>query len=609
MTQTTAAPLATLSPQERVDVWLADFESALADRDIERVVGKFATDSFWRDLVSFTWNLKTVEGRDGIADMLTARLHDTDPSRFRTSETPTEEFDGEHVVTSAFIEFETAAGRGKGHLRLRDELGWTLLTTLQELKGHEERKGANRPLGAVHGSDPDRRSWAEKRLDEDLTLGYTEQPYTVVIGGGQGGIALGARLRQLGVPTIVVDQHERPGDQWRKRYKSLCLHDPVWYDHLPYLPFPANWPVFAPKDKIGDWLEFYTRVMEVPYWSSTTCVSASYDEGEQRWTVEVNRNGEPVTLRPVQLVLATGMSGKPSIPTLPGQEVFRGDQHHSSHHPGPDQYVGKRVVVIGSNNSAHDICKALYENYVDVTMVQRSSTHVVKSESLMELGLGDLYSERAVAAGMTTEKADLTFASLPYRIMADFQRPIYDAIRQRDKDFYARLEAAGFDLDFGDDDSGLFMKYLRRGSGYYIDVGACELIADGSIKLAHGEVERMTENSVILADGTELLADVVVYATGFGSMNGWAADLISQEVADRIGKVWGLGSGTTKDPGPWEGEQRNMWKPTQQPNLWLHGGNLHQSRHYSLYLALQLKARYEGLATPVYGLQEVHHLS
>ncbi|BBX91287.1 NAD(P)/FAD-dependent oxidoreductase [Mycolicibacterium boenickei] len=609
MTQTTAAPLATLSPQERVDAWLADFESALADRDIQRVVGKFATDSFWRDLVAFTWNLKTLEGRDGIADMLTARLNDTDPSGFRTAETPTEEFDGEHVVTSAFIEFETAVGRGKGHLRLRDELGWTLLTTMQELKGHEERKGANRPLGATHGSDPDRRSWAEKRLDEDLTLGYTEQPYIVVIGGGQGGIALGARLRQLGVPAIVVDQHERPGDQWRKRYKSLCLHDPVWYDHLPYLPFPANWPVFAPKDKIGDWLEFYTRVMEVPYWSSTTCLSASYDEDEQRWTVEVNRNGEPVTLRPTQLVLATGMSGKPSIPTLPGQDIFRGEQHHSSHHPGPDQYLGKRVVVIGSNNSAHDICKALYENYVDVTMVQRSSTHIVKSESLMELGLGDLYSERAVAAGMTTEKADLTFASLPYRIMADFQRPIYDAIRQRDKDFYARLEAAGFELDFGDDDSGLFMKYLRRGSGYYIDVGACELIADGSIKLAHGEIDRLTEDSVILADGTELPADVVVYATGFGSMNGWAADLISQEVADRIGKVWGLGSGTTKDPGPWEGEQRNMWKPTQQPNLWLHGGNLHQSRHYSLYLALQLKARYEGLATPVYGLQEVHHLS
>lgn len=592
-----------------MDSWLSEFETALATRDIERVTGMFAVDSFWRDLVSFTWNLKTLEGREAIGQMLEHRLAGTDPSRFRTREAPTD--DG--GVVTAFIEFETAVGRGTGHLRLRTEAGedkaWTLLTALQELKDHEERKGPTRVLGAVHGSDSDTRSWAEKQLDEQLTLGYSEQPYILVVGGGQGGIALGARLRQLGVPAIVVDKHERPGDQWRKRYKSLCLHDPVWYDHLPYLPFPQNWPVFAPKDKIGDWLEFYTRVMEVPYWSKTTCLSASFDESEQRWTVEVDRDGERLTLRPTQLVLATGMSGKPNVPSFPGQDEFRGDQHHSSHHPGPDQYVGKRAVVIGSNNSAHDICKALFENGVEVTMVQRSSTHIVKSDSLMDLGLGDLYSERALAAGMTTEKADLTFASLPYRIMHQFQIPIYDAIRERDKDFYARLAAAGFDLDWGDDGSGLFMKYLRRGSGYYIDVGACDLIADGSIKLAHGEVSHLTADAVVLADGTQLPADVVVYATGFGSMNGWAADLIGQDVADRVGKVWGLGSATTKDPGPWEGEQRNMWKPTQQPNLWFHGGNLHQSRHYSLYLALQLKARYEGLPTPVYGLQEVHHLS
>jgi putative flavoprotein involved in K+ transport len=604
MTQTLEAT-ETTSPQQRVDAWLADFEAALAVRDIERVAAKFATDSFWRDLVAFTWNIKTVEGRAGIADMLGARLAETAPARFRTREAPTSDGD----VTSAFIEFETAAGRGAGHLRLRGDECWTLLTTLQELKGHEEPMGPTRALGAVHGSDPDPRSWAEKRHDEDASLGYTVQPYAVVVGGGQGGIALGARLRQLGVPAIVVDKHERPGDQWRNRYKSLCLHDPVWYDHLPYLPFPPNWPVFAPKDKIGDWLEFYTRVMEVPYWSKTTCLSASFDESSHTWTVEVDRDGSRVTLHPTQLILATGMSGKPSVPSFPGQDRFRGDQHHSSAHPGPDRYVGKCAVIVGSNNSAHDIAKALYENGADVTMVQRSSTHVVKSDSLMDLGLGGLYSERALAAGMTTEKADLTFASLPYRIMHEFQIPIYDAIRERDKDFYERLAAVGFELDWGDDGSGLFMKYLRRGSGYYIDVGACDLVADGKIKLARGQVDRLTEDSVVLADGIQLPADLVVYATGYGSMNGWAADLIGQDVADTVGKVWGLGSGTTKDPGPWEGEQRNMWKPTQQENLWFHGGNLHQSRHYSLYLALQLKARYEGIPTPVYGLQEVHHLS
>ncbi|NNG95970.1 flavin-containing monooxygenase [Gordonia araii] len=611
MTQTLEPRTATRTPAQRIDDWLARFDEALSAGDATAAADLFAVDGFWRDLVAFTWNLKTLEGREQITDMLAARLADTSPSGWAASEPATETADG---IAEAFVEFETAAGRGNAHLRLRpdddgQDQAWTLLTALQELTGHEEPQGHARPLGAVHGADTDRRSWAEKREDEEAELGRAAQPYVLVIGGGQGGIALGARLRQLGVPSIVVDRHDRPGDQWRKRYKSLCLHDPVWYDHLPYLPFPENWPVFAPKDKIGDWLEFYTRVMEVPYWSKTTCTSASYDEQAQRWTVEVDRDGEKLTLHPRQLVLATGMSGKKNVPTFPGQNIFTGEQHHSSEHPGPDGYAGKKVVVIGANNSAHDICKALVENGVDTTMVQRSSTHIVKSDSLMEIGLGALYSQEAVDSGMTTKKADLIFASMPYRIMHQWQIPIYDEIRERDKEFYQRLAAVGFDLDFGDDDSGLFMKYLRRGSGYYINVGASELVADGTIKLAKGEVDHLTENSVVLADGTELPADVVVYATGYGSMNGWAADLMGQEVADKVGKVWGLGSDTTKDPGPWEGEQRNMWKPTQQPGLWFHGGNLHQSRHYSLYLALQLKARFEGMDTPVYGLQEVHHLS
>ena len=131
-------------------------------------------------------------------------------------------------------------------------------------------------------------------------------------------------------------------------------------------------------------------------------------------------------------------------------------------------------MVVGSNNSAFDICGALWENDADVTMVQRSSTHIVKSASLMDIGLGDLYSERAVAAGVTTDKADMIFASLPYRIMHEFQIPAYQQMAERDADFYARLEKAGFEHDWGTDGSGLFMKYLRRGSGYYIDVGAAD---------------------------------------------------------------------------------------------------------------------------------------
>jgi putative flavoprotein involved in K+ transport len=591
------------SPAAEVEAWLSRFDRALTEGDSSAAAELFAGESFWRDLVSFTWNIKTVEGSAGVQDMLDQTLGHVRPSGWRATEPPAEA----EGVTEAWIGFETAAGRGRGHLRLKDGRAWTLLTTLTELKGHEEAAGPGRPKGVVHGADRDRQTWLEEREREAAELGRVTQPYVVVVGGGQGGIALGARLRQLRVPTIIVERNERPGDSWRKRYKSLCLHDPVWYDHLPYIKFPENWPVFSPKDKIGDWLEMYTRVMELNYWSSTTARSARYDEEAGEWILVVERDGADITLRPKQLVMATGMSGKPSVPEIPGMDVFKGDQHHSSQHPGPDAYRGTTAVVIGSNNSAHDICAALWEVGADVTMVQRSSTHIVRSDTLMDIGLGDLYSQRAVESGMTTEKADMIFASLPYRIMHEFQIPLYDQMRERDADFYDRLEKAGFDLDFGEDGSGLFMKYLRRGSGYYIDVGASDLVANGDIKLKRGTVSHLTEGSVAMDDGTELPADLVVYATGYGSMNGWVADLISQDVADRVGKVWGLGSGTTKDPGPWEGEQRNMWKPTQQEALWFHGGNLHQSRHYSLYLALQLKARAEGVETPVYGLQETHH--
>ncbi len=596
------------TPQARATAWLDSFERALGARDARGTAELFATECYWRDLVAFTWNLKTVEGREGVTDLVARTAEHAAASAFTTEE-EAEEADG---VITAWIQFETAVGRGRGLLRLKEEDGedraWTLLTTLYELKGHEEPQGTSRPMGAEHGSNKERKTWQERREEEAESLGSTVQPYVLVVGGGQGGIALGARLRQLGVPSLVIDKHPRPGDQWRNRYKSLCLHDPVWYDHLPYIKFPDNWPVFAPKDKIADWLESYTRVMEIPYWSSTTAKSATWSEETQDWTVEVEREGRPLTLRPTQLVFATGMSGKPNVPDVPGVETFRGDVHHSSAHPGPDAYVGKKAVVIGSNNSAFDICGALWENDVDVTMVQRSSTHIVKSETLMDIGLGDLYSERAVAAGVTTEKADLIFASLPYRIMHTFQIPAYQAMAERDKDFYDRLERSGFRHDWGDDGSGLFMKYLRRGSGYYIDVGAADLVADGHVRLVQGQIDHLTEDAVVLEDGTTLPADVVVFATGYRSMNGWVADLIDRETADRLGKVWGLGSDTKADPGPWVGELRNMWKPTQQPNLWFHGGNLMQSRHYSLYLALQLKARLEGIPTPVYFIDPVHHL-
>jgi len=597
------------SPHGRASAWLDQYGAALGRHDAAATAALFDADCYWRDLVAFTWNICTQESQGAIEKMVQARSADVAASHFALEGEATEA-DG---VVDAWFTFETRLARGRGHLRLKGtdqgDKAWTLLTTMTELKGFEEKTNARRVKGAEHGVHPGRKSWLEERQHEFETMGHSEQPYVVIVGGGQGGIMLGARLRRLGVPAIIIEKNAKPGDSWRNRYKSLCLHDPVWYDHLPYMPFPDDWPVFAPKDKIGDWLEMYTKIMELNYWGSTEAKKAHFDEATGQWELQVEREGKTITLHPKQLVFAMGVSGYPNVPHITGAESFEGEQHHSSRHPGPDKYIGKKVVVLGSNNSAHDICAALWEHQVDVTMVQRSSTHIAPSAALMELALGGLYSEEAVKSGIDHHKADLVFASVPYKIMHSFHIPVYEEMQRREADLYGRLKQAGFMLDFGDDGSGLFMKYLRRGSGYYIDVGASELVANGSIKLRSGvNIERINPKSVTLSDGSELHADVIVYATGYGSMNQFLADLVSPEVANRVGKVWGLGSSTTKDPGPWEGELRNMWKPTNQPQLWIHGGNLHQSRHYSQFLSLQLKARYEGLETPVYSQAAVNHL-
>lgn len=582
--------------------WATALQRSLETGDIPGATGLFGDECYWRDLTALTWNLHTSEGREDIGKMLLGVERGAWPRNIQV--TGAEESDG---IIEAWFSFENDRMEGLGLFRLRDGKCWTLLSTAQGLRDFPEPAGARRELGAEHGSSMSKENWLDRRIAQQQSLGITEQPYTLIIGGGQGGIGLAARLKRMGVPALVIDKHPRPGDQWRSRYHSLALHDPVWYDHMPYIEFPDHWPVFTPKDKMGDWLESYTKLMELDYWPLTEATSARQDPKGDGWIVEVERDGVPLTLAPTQLVIATGMSGIPNVPQYPGAERFAGEQNHSSSHPGGERYAGKNVVVIGANNSAHDICADLVQNGAHPTMVQRSSTHIVRSESLMENVLGGLYSEEALAAGIDHNKADLIFASIPYRVLPEFHRPAFAKIRELDADFYQSLEDVGFDLDFGDDDSGLFLKYLRRGSGYYINIGASELVADGSISLAHGEVSHLTENSVVLADGTELPADAVVYATGYGSMNGWAAQLISQEVADAVGKCWGLGSDTAKDPGPWQGELRNMWKPTAVKNLWFHGGNLHQSRHYSKYLGLQLKARYEGVPTPVYALAETHH--
>ncbi|WP_315927218.1 NAD(P)/FAD-dependent oxidoreductase [Mesorhizobium sp. SP-1A] len=593
MLDTAAAKSATAE----ADAWLEGFARALDQRDADAAASMFGENCYWRDLIAFTWNIRTLEGREAIRDMLAATLETVCPRAWRLSGEAT----AEHGTVEAWFTFETQAARGEGCLRLRDGKCRTFFTAVSELKGFEERKGPSRPLGVKHRADRDRETWAEARRREQSELGTATQPYCVVIGGGQGGIMLGARLKQLGVPTIILEKNARAGDSWRNRYRSLVLHDPVWYDHLPYIPFPDHWPVFTPKDKMGDWLEMYARVMELDYWTSSACTAAAYDDAKGEWTVEVDRDGERMTLRPKQLVFATGAYGPPRMIDLPGAETFKGEILHSSRYADGSRFRGKACAVIGAASSGHDVSVDLWEAGAKVTMIQRSPTTVVKSDTLMEMGF-DTYSEAALARGIDVDRADMLSASVPFALMPEGQKRLYDRIRARDADFYDRLARSGFAIDFGEDETGLLMKALRTGSGYYIDVGASDLIIDGEIEVVSGAgIETLTPGGIVFEDGREIEADAIIACTGYQSMHETVAELVSREVADRVGPCWGLGSGVKGDPGPWKGDPRNMWKPTAQEGLWFHGGNLALSRFYSKFVAMQIKARMERLPTPVYG--------
>jgi putative flavoprotein involved in K+ transport len=450
--------------------WLEKLSDATEHVDPTAAAALFLPGGWWRDLLAFTWDLRTFQGRPAIARALGQTMSDAAASRFRLEpgkDVVLTEGDQPSRWIQAFFLFETGVARGRGFLRLKtDDDGewraWTVLTAMEELKGFEERLGPRRTMGTAHGEHKGRMNWLEERGDErEFAL---RDPQVLVVGAGQAGLTIAARLKQLGVSTLVVEKNDRVGDNWRGRYRSLVLHDPVWYDHLPYLPFPAHWPVFTPKDKLAGWLESYVEALELNVWTKARFLGGEYDDTTRQWTVRIGRNGGERVLRPRHLVLATGMSGVPSVPQIQGADTFTGRIVHSSAHEGGDQFAGKNAIVVGCCNSGHDIAQDFYERGARVTMVQRSSTYVMSSENGIKVLFAGVYEE----GGPPVEDADLIFASIPYPLLADMHRDATKTIASLDRELLGGLERAGFKLDYGDDGSGIFLKYLRRGGGYYI---------------------------------------------------------------------------------------------------------------------------------------------
>lgn len=393
----------------------------------------------------------------------------------------------------------------------------------------------------------------------------------------------------LNVDTLIIDRNDRIGDNWRQRYRQLVLHDPVWYDHMPYVSFPPHWPVFTPKDKLAEWFESYAKTLELNVWTRTTLRTPTWDG--QKWTVVLERRSadgavSARTIHPRHIVQATRHSGEKFVPPLAGLDSFKGDRIcHSSDFKGAlHGHKGKKAIVIGSCNSGHDIAQDFFEKGYEVTMVQRSTTCVISSEAITNIGLAGLYEEN----GPGTEDADIWLWGLPAELLKAQQVGITALENKHDKATLDGLERAGFKVDKGPDGAGLLMKYFQRGGGYYINVGASQLIIDGKIKVKQGaEIAEVLHHGLKFADGSELEADEIVLATGYQNMRTQTRRLFGDETADAVGDVWGFDA---------NGEMRGIWRPSGHRGLWFMGGNLAVSRYYSKILGLQIKAAEIGLS-------------
>ncbi|BCS21152.1 flavin-containing monooxygenase [Aspergillus puulaauensis] len=577
--------------------------TALSQNDIPAITPLFLEDnSFWRDHLCLSWDFRTAKGRDKISSLLTSasslkniKLEIDKSTPFRAPQVGAIDALGEVFGVQFFVTVQTAFGSGRGVVRLAEQGAgkwfiYTLYTALQSLSGYEEKVNTRRPFGATHGEVVDRRNWQDRRNAERNLSDEQSQPAVVIVGAGQSGLSIAARLKMLGVDALIIDEEDRIGDNWRRRYHQLVLHDPVWFDHMPYLPFPSNWPVFTPKDKLAEFFECYAKLLELNVWTGSSIRKSNWSDDEKTWTVEVTRKkddggSETRVLRPRHVIQATGHSGKKNLPTFKGVESFTGSRicHSSEFHGAAADGQGKKAVVVGSCNSAHDIAQDYYEKGYNVTIVQRSSTCVVSSDAIVNIALKGLYEEN----GPPVDDSDVFLYSIPSSQFKAQQIKITALENERDKELLDGLAKAGFKVDRGPDDAGLLLKYWQRGGGYTIEVGAGKLIAQGKIKVKQGqEISEVVPHGIRFADGSELEADEIIFATGYQNMRTQTRIIFGDEIADRVNSVWGLDE---------EGEPRTIWRRSGHPGFWFMGGNLALCRYYSQLLALQILAVERGL--------------
>ncbi|RDW68723.1 uncharacterized protein DSM5745_08483 [Aspergillus mulundensis] len=587
----------------------------------------FPGQAFWKDQLALTYHLRTFTDRDVIVAALleTSALRRISDGRMEmqgaakfVAVSPTLQF----IDCAIVFQTNSPAASCRGRLLFLPVLaGTTVEWKIWVL---------NTRLGNLDIQPEDEALLSEPRRHLDLGSLDKFETDVFIIGGGNAAAALSARLKALGVESVMAERNAHAGDNWARRYDCLHFHLPTALCDMPYMPYDPDLrgAHYLSRDELVAHLRRYITTLGLNYLTSVQILSTHYSPLTSRWTVRFRTQMGECTATAKHLVLATGIgSQRPNVPVLADRDVYTGIAMHSVEYTSARALVErgvKSVLILGSANTAIDILSDCNAHSLKPTLHVRSPTYILPASYLAHpAGLG-FYNVDVAAA-------DTRFLTLPTIIDAQFTqaRLRHLASQGAERTRYNALAATGFPvLDSKSEGVLLGHHFIERAGGHYIDTGGADVIVNGGVRMRVGaEAVAFTETGVRFSDGSVEEADAVVFCTGFadtdvrdgaeailggrkdkedstqtrgqthvdGVEDACHADgdqLDASDIAARLDATWGVDS---------EGEIRGMWKRhVAMDNFWVMGGHTQQHRWFSRILALQIRAAIGGVLPPAY---------
>ncbi|KAE8391181.1 FAD/NAD(P)-binding domain-containing protein [Aspergillus alliaceus] len=534
---------------------LKRLSAALADDDANALQGCFFDNqAYWKDQLALTYHLRTFNTPRIIA----ASLLETKTLRNVKGKitvkgaaiffpaTPTLQFIDCGIVFRTDSPGATCEGKVV-LLPVRSDIWtvvwkvWILSTILKSLDLQPENEGLLQS--------------PRKQLDGLASFDID----VFIIGGGNAAVALAARLKALGVESVMAERNPRPGDNWALRYDCMRFHIPTSFCDLPYM--------------------CYDPELQTPHLLARNELALQV----RRYVETFNLN--VLTANSKHLVLATGIgSQKPYLPTTVDSHLYQGISIHSAQYQNANQLAEKgaqSVLIVGSANTAFDVLEDCHAAGLHTTMVH-------------SLGAYD----------MGVEAADRLFMTLPTCVDSQLACGLMTQFASQEPHRYNALAAAGFPvLDSRDPNVSLMHNLIERAGGHYVDVGGTKLLAEGKAGIKVGvEPVAFTTTGLRFSDGSsaspikdvrDTAAQILVGdAPNHESENESKHFLGPREIASRLDATWGIDG---------EREIRGLWKrQSRVDNFWVMGGYTQQHRWHSRTLALQIKASLEDILPPAY---------